>query len=298
VFPAGAPEAALGLFEPSGGDVVGGAGLHRTLGLDGCTVSYWLATAYLGQGYATEVAAALTRVAFEHHGVGRVEIHVDAENVRSAAVARRLGFRLVGTRQRLIDTGERRLVERPIEIHRLTGVTYPGSPCAAAPLSAFDRRGARLLPPDRRAQPAGDCGCGGVGPWRAPRPPSEARRTPGRRPRRTRVVEPRIRRQQVAEAEEREQASDGRARSDQQHPSPAGPAIGPEHGAEARQVDELEPPQVEHERRRSRCMDRRVHAGTTARRRGRGRPPVGRRHHVSRSAERTENGMTVSWTAT
>jgi RimJ/RimL family protein N-acetyltransferase len=143
---AGAPEAALGLFEPGGGAVVGGAGLHRTLGLDGCTVSYWLATPYLGQGYATEVAAALTRVAFEHHGVGRVEIHVDAENARSAAVAHRLGFRLVGTRRRLVDTGERRLVERPIEIHRLTRVTYPRSPSAAASLSAFDRHGARLLP--------------------------------------------------------------------------------------------------------------------------------------------------------
>ena len=44
------------------------------------------------EGLATEIAAALTRVAFEVHQVNRVEIRCDPSNSPSAAVAKKLAL--------------------------------------------------------------------------------------------------------------------------------------------------------------------------------------------------------------
>ena len=47
---------------------------------------------HINQGLAPETAAALTKVAFEVNEVNRVEIQCDPNNMRSAAVPRKLGF--------------------------------------------------------------------------------------------------------------------------------------------------------------------------------------------------------------
>ena len=47
-----------------------------------------------GRGIVSAAARALTTVALAIDGVTRVEIHCDEANERSAAVARRLGYRL------------------------------------------------------------------------------------------------------------------------------------------------------------------------------------------------------------
>ena len=83
---------AFGLFERDETKVVGGAGLHARGSTDHLELGYWLRTGVTGQGLATEAAAALCRAAFACTPVERVEIHCDAENNRSTAVARRLGF--------------------------------------------------------------------------------------------------------------------------------------------------------------------------------------------------------------
>ena len=57
-------------------------------------VGYWLRAGATGRGCATAAARALTDLALSVDGVSRVEIHCDEANVRSAAVARRLGYRL------------------------------------------------------------------------------------------------------------------------------------------------------------------------------------------------------------
>lgn len=49
-----------------------------------------------GHGYATEAASALLRLAFTRFDVHRVAAEMDARNSASAALARRLGFRLEG----------------------------------------------------------------------------------------------------------------------------------------------------------------------------------------------------------
>ena len=50
-----------------------------------------------GSGYATELSAALTDLAFTVDGIELVEIHHDAANVRSAAVPAKLGYEHVAT---------------------------------------------------------------------------------------------------------------------------------------------------------------------------------------------------------
>lgn len=79
------------------GLVVGGCGLHHRGEPGVLDVGYWIARDSAGQGFVTAAAAGLTRVAFEHYRCRRVRITCDEANVRSAAVAERLGFALVDT---------------------------------------------------------------------------------------------------------------------------------------------------------------------------------------------------------
>jgi RimJ/RimL family protein N-acetyltransferase len=91
-----------GLFEPAAatapararGSVVGGAGLHARLGPGALEIGYWVHVDRINRGYATAAATALTAAAFTLPEVERVEVHCDEANVRSAAVPRKLGYRL------------------------------------------------------------------------------------------------------------------------------------------------------------------------------------------------------------
>lgn len=86
-----------GVFTSDQARVLGGAGLHPRRGPGVLEIGYWIRTDATGQGLASEVARALTRVAFERHRVRHVEIRCDPRNERSAAVPQRLGFRHVAT---------------------------------------------------------------------------------------------------------------------------------------------------------------------------------------------------------
>ncbi len=74
--------------------VLGGCGLLTRLGPGALEIGYWLRPDATGRGIVTAAARALTDTALAVDGVSRVEIHCDEANVRSAAVARRLGYRL------------------------------------------------------------------------------------------------------------------------------------------------------------------------------------------------------------
>jgi RimJ/RimL family protein N-acetyltransferase len=83
--------------EGSGGErVLGGCGLHRRGGPESLEIGYWLRPDAVGRGVMTAAAGALTAAAFTIDGVTVVEIRCDAANHRSAAIARRLGYRHVG----------------------------------------------------------------------------------------------------------------------------------------------------------------------------------------------------------
>jgi len=78
--------------------LVGGCGFTRRNDPSCLEIGYWVHVDHLRQGYATEMAAALTDAAFSVAGVERVEIHHDRANTRSGAVPARLGFRFDGER--------------------------------------------------------------------------------------------------------------------------------------------------------------------------------------------------------
>lgn len=80
---------------------VGGSGLHR---IDWearkFEIGYWVRTRFAGQGYVSEAVHGISDFAFKRLGAHRVEIRCDAQNARSAAVAKRCGYFLEGTLRR------------------------------------------------------------------------------------------------------------------------------------------------------------------------------------------------------
>lgn len=98
-----------GIFDDSDA-VVGAIGLHDDIGPQALAIGYWCHIEYAGRGFITRSASRLTDVALSLPGVERVEIHCDEANLRSAAVARRLGYRL--------DRVEPRPVRAPAESGR------------------------------------------------------------------------------------------------------------------------------------------------------------------------------------
>lgn len=135
-----------GVFERPGGELVGGCGLHARCGPCALELGYWLRSDRWGRGLATELAAALTRTAFEVHEVERVDLRCAPDNLRSARVAEKLGFRHEATlRHRLLrrdGSGEMGAAM----IWSLVDDELAASPAArhAAGARAFDGLGRRL----------------------------------------------------------------------------------------------------------------------------------------------------------
>jgi len=98
------------LHEVEGGDLVGGIGLHRRVGPGGLEIGYWVRSDRVGRGYATAAAKALTQAAFDFlPDIERVEIHMDQANAASAAVPRKLGYRMVREGRRdILGNGQMR----------------------------------------------------------------------------------------------------------------------------------------------------------------------------------------------
>lgn len=85
------------VFERAGGRFLGGSGLHFiNWNVPAFEVGFWMRKSAQGKGYVTEAANAITRFAFAVLGAKRVAIWCDAKNLKSRAVAERLGFELEG----------------------------------------------------------------------------------------------------------------------------------------------------------------------------------------------------------
>jgi ribosomal-protein-serine acetyltransferase len=83
------------LFSQADGSFVGVSGLQPIdWSVPRFEIGYWVRTSQTGRGFATEAAARICRFALEELGAQRVEIWCEAENLASAAVARRAGFEL------------------------------------------------------------------------------------------------------------------------------------------------------------------------------------------------------------
>ncbi|ANE48701.1 acetyltransferase [Paenibacillus swuensis] len=83
------------LFDKDTNQLIGSSGLHRiNWYIPKFEIGYWIDTRYSGQGYMTEAVEGIAQYAFNDLKAKRVEIRCDALNVKSRAVAERLGFPL------------------------------------------------------------------------------------------------------------------------------------------------------------------------------------------------------------
>jgi RimJ/RimL family protein N-acetyltransferase len=89
-----------GLFDRDESGLLGSFGLMTRRGPGTIEIGYWVHVAAGGRGLATRAAAALTEAAFAEDGVTRVYICCDEANDRSAAIPRKLGFRLLRVESR------------------------------------------------------------------------------------------------------------------------------------------------------------------------------------------------------
>ena len=79
----------------AGGEVIAGqVGLHRRAGDGAIEIGYWVAATHVRRGLGTAAARAMTPVALGRPGGNRVEILCDEANAASAAIPRKLGYRL------------------------------------------------------------------------------------------------------------------------------------------------------------------------------------------------------------
>jgi RimJ/RimL family protein N-acetyltransferase len=83
----------VGIWERTTHRYLGSSGLHiRNWESRYFEIGYWIRASAEGRGYVTEAVQLLTNYAFTSLAATRVQIRCDERNVRSAAVARRLGF--------------------------------------------------------------------------------------------------------------------------------------------------------------------------------------------------------------
>ncbi|MEZ4726791.1 MAG: GNAT family N-acetyltransferase [Caldilineaceae bacterium] len=76
------------------------------------TIAYWVRQSEACQGYVSEAVRLLTDYAFEELGAKRVELNIAANNVRSIAVAERLGFHLDGRLRNVERENDGELVDQ------------------------------------------------------------------------------------------------------------------------------------------------------------------------------------------
>lgn len=132
----------MGIWRREDGRYIGGTGLHPRVGEGALEIGYWLDEAVTGQGYATHVAAALTKVCFDYEGLVRVNIHMQVENGASERVPLRLGYKRDGLLRQRIPLGDGR--HGDIHYFSMLREDYDASGIAAMELHAFGFAGERL----------------------------------------------------------------------------------------------------------------------------------------------------------
>lgn len=133
-----------GIFDRAETTVLGGTGLHTRLGEGAREIGYWIRAGYTNRGLATEVTAALTKIAFEVDKLRRVEIHCAPENLRSAAVPPKLGYQHEATLRQRVQRGDG--IQGDVMIWSMFAEQYPTSPAAASEMTAFDAAGQQIYP--------------------------------------------------------------------------------------------------------------------------------------------------------
>lgn len=133
-----------GAFAEDESRLLGGTGLHPRGGPGSLEIGYFVRADSLRRGIATEIAAVLTRVAFEICRVERVDIQIDPENERSAGVPRKLGFVHEATLRRRLDPKEEGRPRRDSLLFTMVHEEYVTSPCRDYEYAAFDAAGVTI----------------------------------------------------------------------------------------------------------------------------------------------------------
>lgn len=134
---------AFAVYEAAEPELIGAAGLHFRIGAGAGEIGYWISRTHAQRGYASEAAAALTRIGFELHRLRRAEIHTDPTNVASIGVARGIGFSEQVTFRAGVLAPDGPV--RDTVIWALGRERFPQSAAASGSLEAFDRRDRRVL---------------------------------------------------------------------------------------------------------------------------------------------------------
>jgi RimJ/RimL family protein N-acetyltransferase len=132
-----------GIFDPEEKEVVGGTGLHTRQGSDVREIGYWIQEKHTRKGFATEVSAALTKVAFLVDKVKRVEIRCAVENAKSAGIPKKLSFVFEGTLRKKAPDADGKM--RDMMIWAMLIDEYPHSALANTDVRAFDVIGTRII---------------------------------------------------------------------------------------------------------------------------------------------------------
>ena len=85
------------IWDLHGENIIGATGVHRVRPeVPACEIGYWIRTGFEGRGYAREAVDALVSWLLAKTAFERLELRMDRHNVRSRALAERLGFELEG----------------------------------------------------------------------------------------------------------------------------------------------------------------------------------------------------------
>ncbi len=134
----------FGVYERGESRQVGGTGLHTRAGDHAFEIGYFIRADAIGRGYATELSAVLTRVAFEHGEAQRVDIKIVPENTRSIRVPEKLGYTLEGRlRRRQPPPGPDGNL-RDVLLYTLLREELPGSPSMEYAYTAYDALGRQM----------------------------------------------------------------------------------------------------------------------------------------------------------
>jgi RimJ/RimL family protein N-acetyltransferase len=133
----------FGAFSKGDGSCMGGAGLHPRVGKGGIEIGYWVHVDHLRKGFATEMAGALTRAAFEIGRMRWVEIRTATANVASAAVPEKLGFAHEATLKDRLVLPNGAIADALV--FTLLARDYATSPAKQIPFEAFDGAGRKLV---------------------------------------------------------------------------------------------------------------------------------------------------------
>ena len=135
----------MGVFSPDDSQVLGGTGLHPRQGEAGLEIGYWIAADAVGNGYATELAAVLTRVGLACFAdVDRIEIRVDPANAASAKVPAKLGYAREATLRRRLPQKQGSDL-RDVDVWTMFRSDVAGSPAESHAYVAYDALGRELV---------------------------------------------------------------------------------------------------------------------------------------------------------